>query len=29
MEDNMGILSWITGDSKDTVVTTLKRKGPN
>tara|TARA_Y100000401_G_C8296681_1_gene211708 strand:+ start:886 stop:1086 length:201 start_codon:yes stop_codon:yes gene_type:complete len=29
MEDNMGILSWITGDSKDTVVTTLKSKGPN
>ena len=29
MEDNMGILSWITGENKDTVVTTLKSKGPN
>ena len=24
----MGILSWIVGDSKDIVVTTLKSKGP-
>ena len=24
----MGILSWIVGDTKDIVVTTLKSKGP-